>query len=99
MLFIGFVTIDSHDRPRPEVAAKAHKWWNENERPSGLNILAAYGAVGTSTPDVLVFEAADNYDIQKMVDFWAPVAIDVHPAIDLLEHWRAHGMDVPRQAS
>jgi hypothetical protein len=97
VLFIGFLTIDRNDRRGPEIAEKARKWWNDGEQPSGLRIVASYGAVGTNTPDVLVFEADDNLDIQRMVNFWAPVAIDVHPAIDLLDFWRTQGMDIPAQ--
>ena len=96
MLFIGFLTIDRNDRRGPEIAEKAAKWWNEGQRPSELEIVASYGAVGTNTPDVLVFEADDNLDIQKMVNFWAPVEITVHPAIDLLEYWRTQGMEIPK---
>lgn len=95
MLFIGYLRVDRNDRRGPEIADKAHKWWNEGQRPAGISIVASYGAVGTNTPDVLVFEAADHIDIQKMVSFWAPVELEIHPAIDLLEYWRAQGMQIP----
>jgi hypothetical protein len=99
MMYIGFLTIDRNDRRKPEIAEKAKKWWNDGEAPKGLKIVASYGAVGTNTPDVLVFESEDNLDIQKMVSFWAPVGIEIHPAFDLLDYWRTQGMAIPTAGS
>jgi hypothetical protein len=29
-----------------------------------------------------------------MVSFWAPIHLEVHPAVDLAAYWREQGMDV-----
>ncbi len=95
MLYVAFVK----NKPRWQLgnvdfAAKSRRWWNEGERPAGLKTVAFYGALGTDTPDVLVFEATDHDDIRRMLEFWNEVDFDVHPAMDLIELFRRQGMQI-----
>ena len=94
MLFICLIKTDAEYRRNPEIAQKSHKWWNDGGRPVGLKTVACYGAIGTDTPDVMIVETDNHLDIQRMVDFWAPVRIEVHPGIDLARHWGERGMNI-----
>ena len=96
MLYIAFVK----NRPRVggagnvDMLAKSRKWWNEGGRPAGLKTLAFYGALGTKTPAVLVFEAGNHDEIRTMVDYWSEVEFEIHPAFDMAEVFRKQGMKV-----
>jgi len=95
MLYIAFVK----DRPHTAVGAvdmqaKSRKWWNEGERPAGLKTVAFYGAVGSGTTAVIVFESSSHDDIRSMVNYWTELEFDVHPAVDLVETFRQQGMQV-----
>lgn len=95
MLYIAFVTARSQPSGGASVEDLSRRWWNEGTRPPDLRTVAIYGSLGTSSPDVFVFDAASNDDIQQMVTFWSPVAqLDVHPAVDLAEAFRRQGMNV-----
>jgi hypothetical protein len=95
MLYIAFVKARSQPAAGVTVEDLSRRWWNEGERPAGLQTVAIFGSLGTSSPDVFVFEAAGHDDIQTMVTFWARVAeIDVHPATDLAEAFRRQGMNI-----
>jgi hypothetical protein len=95
MLYIAFVKARSQPAAGVTVEDLSRRWWNEGERPAGLQTVAIFGSLGTSSPDVFVFEASSHDDIQAMVTFWSRVAdIDVHPATDLAEAFRRQGMNV-----
>lgn len=92
MLYIAYV------KARPgggDVTEKSRKWWNEGARPAGLRTVGIYGCIGTNSPDVFIFDADSHAEIQTMVDYWRDIAdLDVHPATDLAETFRAQGMTV-----
>ena len=95
MLYIAFVK----NKPgtvlgNVDIMAKSRKWWNEGDKPAGLKTIGFYGALGTDTPDVYVFEAQDHEDIRKMIDYWKEVEFEVHPALDLATLFRQQGMNV-----
>lgn len=94
MLYLAFVTRrdDADDRTITELS---RQWWNEGTKPVGLRTVAIYGALGTDSHDVFVFEADDHRDLQAMVDHWRSIAeLDICPAVDLAQQWRDYGMDV-----
>jgi len=95
MLYIAFVK----NKPgtvlgNVDIMAKSRKWWNEGDRPAGLKTVGFYGALGTDTPDVYVFEAESHEDIRKMIDYWKEVEFEIHPAIDFAATFRAQGMNI-----
>ena len=95
MLYLAFVK----NRPRwalanVDLAAKSRKWWNEGGRPEGLRTVGFYGTLGTETPDVIVFEADSHDSIRKMIEFWAEIDFEIHPAVDLAEIFRRQGMKI-----
>jgi len=95
MLYIAFVKA----RPQTgtgtvDMQAKSRKWWNEGGRPAGLKTVAFYGAVGSGTTAVIVFESANHDDIRSMVSYWNELEFDVHPAVDLADVFRQQGMQV-----
>jgi hypothetical protein len=95
MLYIAFVKARSQPAEGTKVEELSRRWWNEGARPAGLRTVAIFGSLGTSSPDVFVFDASSNDDIQTMVTFWSPVAeIDVHPCVDLAAAFRTQGMNV-----
>jgi len=49
-------------------------------RPAGLKTVGFYGALGTDTPDVYVFEAQSPEDVRTVIDYWKEVEFDTHPA-------------------
>jgi hypothetical protein len=94
MLYIAFVTSRTHTGDGGDLQAKSRKWWNEGGKPAGLNTVSFYGALGSSTHSVIVFEAASHEDIRAMINYWGELEFDVHPAIDLAEVFRKQGMHV-----
>lgn len=95
MLYIAFVKAKTrYQLESPDLISKSRKWWNEGDKPSGLKTVAFYGALGTETPDVIVFEASDHQDIRRMIDYWREVDFDIHPALDLAEAFRRQGMRI-----
>lgn len=95
MLYVAFV----HNKPgtsvgNPDIVAKSKKWWNEGDRPEGIRTVGFYGALGSNTPDVYVFECANHDDIRVMIDYWKEVEFEVHPALDMAEQFRKQGMDI-----
>jgi hypothetical protein len=95
MLYIAFVkSRQQASGAAVDMQAKSRKWWNEGAKPAGLKTVAFYGAVGSSTHSVLLFEAASHEDIRTMINYWGEVEFDVHPAVDLAEAFRKQGMHV-----
>lgn len=95
MLYIAFVKNRAHaGAGTVDMQAKSREWWNEGGRPAGLKTVAFYGAVGSSTTAVIVFEAANHDDIRSMTNYWTELEFDVHPAVDLAEAFRKQGMRV-----
>ena len=95
MLYVAFVK----NKPgtvlgNVDIMAKSRKWWNEGDRPAGLKTVGFYGALGTDTPDVYVFEAESHEDIRLMIDYWKEVEFDIHPALDLAAIFRQQGMKI-----
>ena len=95
MLYIAFVT----NRPQSgvgdlDLTAKSRKWWNEGKKPAGLKTIGFYGAVGSSTRAVIVFEAKSHEDIRTMINYWSEVEFEIHPAVDLAAIFRKQGMKV-----
>jgi len=94
MLYIAFVK----NRPQPgsagDLQAKSKKWWNEGGKPAGLKTVSFYGALGSSTHSVMLFEAASHEEIRAMLNYWSELDFDVHPAVDLAEVFRKQGMHV-----
>jgi hypothetical protein len=92
MLYIAYV------RARPDATGideRSRTWWNDGARPDGLRTVGIFGCIGTATPDIFVFDADSHNEIQTMVDYWRAVAdLEVHPAVDLAEVFRAQGMNV-----
>ena len=94
MLYICFVTTDAADRRSDDIQLKSRQVVERGRASEWFAHRWSYGAVGTDTPDVLVLETEDHMDLQKMIDFWAPVHIEIHPAMDLGVHWRERGMNI-----
>ncbi len=94
MLYIAFARNRAQAGGGGDLQAKSRKWWNEGAKPSGLKTVAFYGAVGSSTHSVVVFEAANHEDIRTMLNYWNELEFDVHPAVDLAEIFRKQGMHV-----
>ena len=95
MLYIAFVK----NKPRAmfddrELRRKPQRWWNEGSKPAGIRTVAFYGALGTDTPDIYVFETENHDDIRKMLDYWPEVDFDVHPAFDMAARFIQQGMKV-----
>lgn len=95
MLYVAFVK----NKPRAvldnaDIMTKSRKWWNEGEKPAGIKTVAFYGALGTETPDVYVFEADNHDDIRKIIDYWKEVDFDIHPAVDFAAIFRSQGMKI-----
>ena len=95
MLYIAFVrnksgTVLGND----EIMTKSRKWWNEGDRPAGLRTIGFYGALGSNTPDVFIFEAETHNDIRQMIDYWKEVEFAIHPALDFAAMFRAQGMNI-----
>jgi hypothetical protein len=94
MLYLAFVRAKAA-AAGTEVQTLSRQWWNEGARPEGVTTIAIYGSVGTSCPDVFVFDAATHDDIERVVQHWSPVAdLDVHPAVDLADRFRQQGMNI-----
>jgi hypothetical protein len=79
---------------KEEIVAKSRKWWNEGGKPAGIKTICFYAALGSDTPDVVVFDASSHEDIRTMIEYWREVQFDVHPALDLAENFRAQGMKI-----
>jgi hypothetical protein len=95
MLYIAFAKSKSGTViGNTDIVAKSRKWWNEGDRPAGLKTVGFYGALGTNTPDVYIFEADSHEDIRKMIDYWKEVEFDIHPALDFADMYRKQGMKV-----
>jgi|RhiMetStandDraft_4_1073278.scaffolds.fasta_scaffold1640167_1 hypothetical protein len=95
MLYVAFVK----NKPRAvfdnvEIMTKSRTWWNEGGKPAGIRTVAFYGALGSQTPDVYVFETDNHDDIRKMLDYWSEVDFDVHPAFDMAARFVQQGMKV-----
>src|ERR1043166_117053 len=89
MLYIAFAKSKSGTViGNTDIMAKSRKWWNEGDRPAGLKTVGFYGALGTNTPDVYIFEADSHEDIRKMIDYWKEVEFDIHPALDFADMYR-----------
>ena len=96
MLYIAYINnratqpVDAVD-----MAEKSRTWWNEGGKPKGLRTVGIFGALGTDAKDVLIFEAEDHEDIERMVEYWRnEVDLEIHPALDLAQRWRAQGMKI-----
>ena len=95
MLYIAFVKNRPQTAPGTvDMQAKSRRWWNEGAKPTGLKTVGFYGAVGTRTRAVIVFEALSHEDIRTMIDYWNEVEFEVHPALDLAAVFRRQGMNV-----
>ncbi|HEY2663343.1 MAG TPA: DUF3303 family protein [Candidatus Binataceae bacterium] len=94
MLYVAFMKSRPGIAAETDIVAKSRKWWNEGDKPSGLKTIGFWGALGSNTPDVVVFEASDHDDIRKMIEYWREVEFEVHPAVDLAKVFRAQGMKI-----
>jgi hypothetical protein len=95
MLYLAFVRAKPLPAETVRVDELSRRWWNEGERPAGLKTIAIFGSLGTTSPDVFVFDTDTHGDIQTMVSFWSGIAdLEVHPAVDLADAFRRQGMDV-----
>ena len=94
MLYIAFAKNRPHTGAGIDMQAKSRKWWNEGARPAGMKTVAFFGAVGSATHSVIVFEAANHEDIRTMINYWSELDFDVHPAVDLAAVFRKQGMHV-----
>ena len=94
MLYIAFIKSRPGFASETDIVAKSRKWWNEGGKPSGLKTVGFYGALGSDTPDVVVFESSSHDDIRTMIEYWSEVQFEVHPAVDLAEVFRAQGMKI-----
>jgi hypothetical protein len=95
MLYIAFIK----NKPRAtfqntDLMAKSRQWWNEGGKPASIRTVAFYGALGTQTPDIYVFETENHDDIRKLLDYWPEVDFDVHPAFDMAARFVQQGMKV-----
>jgi Protein of unknown function (DUF3303) len=93
MMYVAFVTIGPEQRGSSALLDKSQRWWNEGGRPRGLKTVAAYGTLGSS-PDVFVLETDNPEDLRALTSFWSEIDFEIHPAIDLVEVFRAQGMQV-----
>ena len=94
MLYIAFIKSRPGFASETDIVAKSRKWWNEGGKPSGLKTVGFYGALGSDTPDVVVFESSSHDDIRTMIEYWSEVQFEVHPAVDLAEVFRSQGMKI-----
>lgn len=94
MLYIAFVKNRPQTIPGGDLDVKSRKWWNENAKPAGLRTVGFYGAIGSKTTAVIVFEAQSHEDIRTMLNYWNEVDFEVHPAVDLADDYRRQGMKV-----
>ena len=94
MLYIAFIKSRPGFAAETDIVAKSRKWWNEGAKPAGLKTVGFFGALGSDTPDVVVFEAENHDDIRTMVDYWREVQFEIHPAVDLAQIFRAQGMKI-----
>jgi len=53
----------------------------KGQKPSGLKTVGFYGALGSDTPDVVVFEAENHDDIRTMIEYWREVQFEVIPLL------------------
>ena len=65
MLYIAFIKSRPGLTSETDIVAKSRKWWNEGGKPVGLKTIGFYGALGSDTPDVVVFEASNHDDIRS----------------------------------
>ena len=94
MLYIAFVKNRPQTIPGGDLELKSRKWWNEGGKPPGLKTLGFYGAVGSATRAVIVFEAENHEDIRTMLNYWSEVEFEIHPGVDLADIYRKQGMRV-----
>src|SRR5208282_6027549 len=59
MLYIAFIKNRPGLATDTDIVAKSRKWWNEGAKPAGLKTVGFYGALGSDTPDVLLFESSN----------------------------------------
>lgn len=94
MLYIAYVKNKARFADKSEIVAKSRKWWNEGGKPPGIKTICFYAALGSDTPDVIVFDASNHEDIRTMIEYWHEVRFEVHPALDLADAFRAQGMKI-----
>lgn len=94
MLYIAYVKNKARFADKSEIVAKSRKWWNEGDKPPGIKTICFYAALGSDTPDVIVFDASNHEDIRTMIEYWHEVRFEVHPALDLADAFRAQGMKI-----
>jgi uncharacterized protein DUF3303 len=94
MLYIAFIKSRPGLVSETDIVAKSRKWWNEGAKPGGLKTIGFYGALGSNTPDVVVFESSNHDDIRTMIEYWREVSFEVHPAVDMAQIFRAQGMKI-----
>jgi hypothetical protein len=94
MLYIAFIKSRPGITAETDIIAKSRKWWNEGAKPAGLKTIGFYGALGSDTPDVVVFESSNHDDIRTMIEYWREVSFEVHPAVDMAQVFRAQGMKI-----
>jgi len=94
MLYIAFIKSRPGITAETDIIAKSRKWWNEGAKPAGLKTIGFYGALGSDTPDVVVFESLNHDDIRTMIEYWREVSFEVRPAVDMAQVFRAQGMKI-----
>jgi hypothetical protein len=94
MLYIAFIKSAPGLATETDIVAKSRKWWNEGAKPAGLKTIGFYGALGSDTPDVVVFEAENHDDIRTMIEYWRELRFEVHPAVDLMKVFITQGMKI-----
>ena len=94
MLYIAFIKNRPGFATDTDTIAKSRKWWNEGAKPAGLKTIGFYGALGSDTWNVIVFESSNHDDIRTMIEYWREVSFEVHPAVDMAQVFHAQGMEV-----
>ncbi len=94
MLYIAFIKSRPGLVSETDIVAKSRKWWNEGAKPDGLKTIGFFGALGSNTPDVVIFESSNHDDIRTMIEYWREVSFEVHPAVDMAQIFRAQGMKI-----
>ena len=95
MLYVALVQTRP-ERAGGDLTEKSRAWWNGGDKPSDLRVHGFFGTL-SAHPNVFVFSADSHDSIAKMLEYWPEVSFEIFPAQDLVEVFRAQGMEVEAQ--
>ena len=92
MIFAVFATLKP-DHQQEAFLEKSKKWW-DTDRPPTLTFRSAFSVIG-AVPDLYILETDNQADLHSLVHYWPEFDFVIHPAYDLLDHYRRQGMKIP----